>query len=37
MSKREEIGKDGNLVKRVVMTSYALPDGLRMILKHTES
>ena len=34
MGKREEIGKDGALVRRVVMTSYALPSGLPIVLKH---
>jgi len=34
MGKREEIEKDGALVRRVVMTSYALPSGLQIGLKH---
>ena len=36
MGKREEIGKDGALVRRVVMTSYALPSGLPIRFKHEE-
>jgi len=37
MGKREEIGKDGALVRGVVMTSYALPLGLPIELKHVEN
>jgi len=36
MGKREEIGKDRALVRRVVMTSYALLSGLPIRLKHSE-
>jgi len=34
MGKREDIGKDGCLVRRVVMTSYALPMEITIRLKH---
>ena len=37
MGKREEIGKDSALVRRVVMTSYALPSGLPIELKYDEN
>jgi len=36
IGKREEIGKDGALVRRVVMISYALPSELPIRLKHDE-
>ena len=36
IGKREEIGKDGALVRRVRMTEYALPSGLPIKLKHDE-
>jgi len=32
--KRAEVGKSGKMVARVLITSYALPDGLRFSLKH---
>src|ERR1700712_1791519 len=34
--KRELVGKSGCLVKRVVMTSYAIPEGIRFGLTHQE-
>jgi len=32
--KREEVGKSGNLLKRVVMTSFAIPEGITMGITH---
>ena len=32
--KRAEVGKSGKMVARVLITSYALPDGLKFSLKH---
>jgi len=35
--KRAEVGKSGKMVARVLITSYALPDGLKFSLKHVEN